>query len=447
MPGPGGPPVSPVPPAANWAGNVRFAPARWAAPASIAELQELVAGADRVRVLGAGHSFSPLAETTGLLLSLRRLLPPVEVDPAARQAWVAGAATYAEVAPHLDAAGWALANLASLPQVTVAGACATATHGSGLANPCLAAAVTAVELVTADGSLVTLDGDLLPGAAAPLGALGAVTRLRLAVEPRYEVAQEVRLDVPLDGVLESLDRVLALGDSVSLFTDWSRPEVLGQLWVKRRLDGGGPTGRRGAGGGGPGRGGGGAGSDEQAAFLGGRAATGEVHPIAGADPVATTAQQGLPGPWHERLPHFRAQEAPSGAGAELQSEWLVARADGPEALVRLRQQAGRLAPALLVCEVRAVAADELWLSPAYRRDSLALHLTWRPDPDRVTELLPVVEEALAPFAPRPHWGKLWAEPPRPERAADFRRLAASLDPERCFANDLLERFLLEGPGR
>lgn len=415
-------------PATNWAGNVRFSPSAFAEPGSAAELQALVASARHVRMLGSGHSFSPLASTDGLQVSLRRMMSPAEVDVQTRTAWVAAGATYAEVGAELDAAGWALANMASLPQITMAGACATATHGSGLTNPCLAAAVTEMELVTADGSLLTLSGADVAGAAVSLGALGAVTRLRLAIEPRFEVTQEVWLDVRLAAAAERLIDVLALGYSVSLFTSWTVPDMVDQVWVKSRADRPAP---------------GNDGSETLLSGLGGRPAARQVHPLAGADVTATTPQLGRPGAWHERLPHFRPQAAPSGAGAELQSEWLVGRVDGAAALMRLRALAERLAPAVRVSEVRAVAADDLWLSPAYQRDSVALHFTWRPLPSLVEQVMPVVEEALAPFDPRPHWGKLFAAPPRPARGADFRQLAAMLDPELRFANDFVRRYALD----
>jgi alditol oxidase len=418
-----------VSPETNWAGNVRFTPAAFAEPGSVAQLQALVSSARQVRVLGSGHSFSPIASTSGLQISLRRMVSPAEVDAQTRTAWVAGGASYAEIAAELDAAGWALANMASLPQITVAGACATATHGSGLANQCLAAAVTELELVTADGSLLALGPADLAGAVVSLGALGAVTRLRLAVEPRFEVAQQVWLGVSLAAAAERLIDVLALGYSVSLFTSWTVPDVVDQVWVKQRLGGPAP------------------GEDETEAVLtglGGRLAARQLHPLPEGDVAATTPQLGRPGAWHERLPHFRPKAAPSGAGAELQSEWLVGRTDGAAALLRLRALAGRLAPAVSVCEIRAVAADDLWLSPAYQRDSVALHFTWRPLPALVAQLIPVVEEALAPFDPRPHWGKLFVAPPRLARGADFRQLAARLDPQQCFANDFVNTYVLDG---
>lgn len=409
----------------NWAGNVRFGAAEWSEPATLEELQERVVASRRVRVLGAGHSFSPLADTTGTLLSLRRLVTPPSVDGRARRAWVAAASTYGEVASHLHRQGWALHNLASLSHVTVAGACATATHGSGVANRCLAAAVTAVELVRADGSVVTFGRgghpELFAGVAVSLGALGVVTRVELEVEPTYDVRQQVWVDLPLPGVLDHLDELLAGGYSVSVFTDWSDPDTVDQVWVKQRA--------------------GDAGGDLPGA-IGGRLAVEAVHPIRGLDPSATTPQRGQPGPWHERLPHFPASAVPSN-GDELQSEWLVPRPAGADALARLRVLVGRLAGLVQVCEVRAVAADDLWLSPAFERDTVGLHFTWRNDPVAVAALLPIVETALEPLDPRPHWGKLFAMDPAGAypRLGAFRDLADAMDPEGTFANRTVDAYL------
>jgi len=431
----------------NWAGNVRFRPAGRAEPASTEQLQELVANAARVRVVGAGHSFSPLVATSGTLVSLRRLVRPAEVDAGTGEAWVSAGATYAEVGPELDRAGWALANLASLPQITVAGAVVTATHGSGSANRALSDAVTGLELVGADGTLHRLEGGALAGAVVSLGALGVLTRVRVRLEPSYQAAQRVWQDLPLVAALEHLGEVLDLGWSVSLFTDWRNPDRVDQVWVKQRLHTEPPDatgaaspaasdGRRLSGADDP------AGdADDLLDRLGARRATVQLHPLADGDPGAATEQLGRPGAWHCRLPHFRPDSSPSGAGAELQSEWLVDRADGADALGRLRGLADRLAGAVRVCEVRAVGADQAWLSPAYQRDSVALHLTWRPQPSVVWPLVAEIEAALADLGPRPHWAKLWQALPAIARADDFRRLVTSHDPAGCFANPLLERVL------
>jgi xylitol oxidase len=410
----------------NWAGNVRFAAACQSAPGSLEALQELVAAQRRVRVLGAGHSFSPVADTTGVQVSLRSLVRPPVIEPEAARAWVSAGATYAEVAVALHDAGWGLANLASLPHVTVAGACATATHGSGTAKRCLAGAVRGLELVGPGGELAVVDADAdrLAGSVVSLGALGVVTRLCLDIEPTYQVAQQVWLGVPLQAAAEHLGELLGCGDSVSLFIDWAQPDLVSQVWVKRRV---------------------GTQGTDTPGELGGRLSPMPVHPITGSDPAATTTQGGVPGPWHERLPHFLASAVPSN-GEELQSEWLVPAAAGADALGRLRGLASRLAGLVQVCEIRAVAADELWLSPAYGRASVGLHVTWRNDPAAVAALLPIVEAALQPLDPRPHWGKLFSMPPEQvaaalPRFADAQRLIDAADPDRVFANDFVDAYL------
>ena len=179
-----------------------------------------------------------------------------------------------------------------------------------------------------------------------------------------------------------------------------------------------------------------------------RRATTDVHPIPGMSPEACTIQRGIPGPWHERLPHFRMDHVPS-AGDELQSEWFIARADAPAALAGLAAIGRRLAPLTLVTEVRTVAADRDWLSPATGRDSATIHFTWRPDTSSVLALLPEIERILAPFDPRPHWGKLFGLAPErvrdayPERGR-FVALAEEVDPERRLRNPFLDRYVF-GP--
>ena len=222
----------------NWAGNITFAARQVARPTSVEQLRRFVAGSDRVRALGAGHSFNTVADTTGDLVSLAGLPPTVEIAADRRTVTVAGGVRYGELAATLQTAGLALHNLASLPHISVAGACATATHGSGDRNGNLATAVAAIELVTADGDLVRLergtDADFA-GAVVALGALGVVTALTLDVEPTFEIAQYVYDDLPLDALAEHQAEIFASGYSVSVFTDWA--SGLGrQVWVKRRLD-------------------------------------------------------------------------------------------------------------------------------------------------------------------------------------------------------------------
>ncbi len=412
----------------NWAGNLTYRATSLVEPGSIAELQDVVAthaGAGlRVRALGSRHSFSTVADTDGVHVGTRGLGLGLEVaaDGEGPIAVVPGAWTYAEIAPLLHGQGLALPNMGSLPHISVAGACATGTHGSGDTLGSLATAAVAVEMVTASGELVRLDADHpdFPGAVLSLGALGVVTRLWLRAEPTYEVSQRVWTDLPARAVGEELDAVLASGYSVSVFTDLHDPEVLTSVWVKERSDR-------------PG---------ELAPVLSGRtAAAHPVHPVPGVDPASTTDQGGVPGAWFDRLPHFRAGFVPS-VGAELQSELFLPRAAASALVAALGAIADVVAPALLVHEIRSAAADDLWLSPLRGRDSVIAHFTWRPDLELVRPALRAVEDALGPWGPRAHWGKITATPAlrAPTGAYDldaFAALAQRLDPGRTFANDLI----------
>lgn len=403
----------------NWAGNLLYSARRLHRPTSIGQLQELIASSAQIRVLGSRHSFNAIADCDELV-SLRGLPAELRIDSAAATVSCAAGVTYGELAPALQANGIALANLGSLPHISVGGAIATATHGSGDRLGNLASSVAGVELVTSNGELLELrrgDRDF-DGAVVGLGALGAVTRVTLDVEPAYEVAQRVYEQLPWRAIDEHFDELSAAGDSVSVFTLWG--EQAGALWVKRRV------------------------AAQVMALdelFGARAATGARHPITGVDPEACTSQLGVPGPWHERLPHFRLDFTPS-AGAELQSEYLLDRRDARAAIEALRALAPRIRPLLYVSEIRTVAADTLWMSPEYCRDSVAIHFTWKPDQDAVEGLLASVEDALEPFAPRPHWGKLFLTAPaeiaaRYVRLGDFAELLGRLDPRGAFRNDWL----------
>ncbi|WP_371688705.1 FAD-binding protein, partial [Micromonospora sp. KC207] len=404
-------------PERNWAGNVRYSAARRHRPTGLDELRRLVTGSDRLRAVGTGHSFNRLGDTGGDLVSLAGLPPTVEVDRERSTVTVAAAVRYGDLATRLHAAGYALPTMASLPHISVAGAVATATHGSGVGIGNLASAVSALELVTADGDLLTVrrdaDGDRFAGMVVSLGALGVVTRVTLDVVPDFEVRQYVRLGLPR----AALDEAFASAYSVSLFTDW-RGDRIDQVWRKQLADAPPPP----------------------ADWLGTTAAAGPVHPVPGMPARNCTAQLGEPGPWHERLPHFRLGFTPS-SGDELQSEYHLPRAAAAGALAALDPLADRIAAVLQVCELRTIAADELWLSPQYRRDSLAVHFTWIGDADAVAPVLAEVERALAPFAPRPHWGKVFTLDPAAvaaayPRHADFLALARELDPMGKFRTDL-----------
>ena len=414
---------SPGVPVSNWAGNVTFGAARVHRPESVDELRGIVRDSRRVRALGSGHSFSSLVDTTDDLVCLDGLPPVVEIDPASSTVAVAGGVRYAELAVELQRAGFALANLASLPHISVAGSCATGTHGSGDAQRVLAAAVCALQLVGPEGELVELrrdrDRESFAGAVVALGALGIVTRLSLDIEPRFDVAQRVYLGVPLDEVAGRFDEVFGAAYSVSAFTDWRSGEAM--VWLKQRID------RAGA------------------AWAGGRPAQRAMHPVPGMPPESCTEQLGIAGPWHERLPHFRIDLTPS-AGEELQSELFLPRDAAPAAFAAIRDIADLVAPVLHVSEVRTVRADDLWLSPAYDRDSVTFHFTWVKDAAAVMPVLAAVEDRLVPLGARPHWAKLttMAAPEiiaRYERAAEFEQLAHRHDPAGKFRNRFVDSLL------
>ncbi len=421
-------------PVTNWAGNYTYTARRLHRPRSLAELQEVVAGARRARVLGSRHSFTGVADAEELVtleeMTGRATTPAdVVVGPDRRTVSVSAGMRYGQLTEVLRDEELALHNLASLPHISIAGAIATATHGSGVGNRNLAAAVAALELVTSDGELLRVargDADFA-GAVVGLGALGAVTRVELDVEPAFDVAQRVFEGMSWATAYEHLDAITSAGYSVSLFTRW-REGADGEvemIWVKSRTDAPGhPDGE----------------------LFGARAATVERHPIPGLDPVPATPQLADPGLWSDRLPHFRMGFTPSN-GDEIQSEYLVPRGHAVAALEAVRALATRIRPLLQVCEVRTIAADDLWMSMNHRQDSVALHFTWQPAQAAVTELLVDLERALAPFGARPHWGKLFVAgaadiAPLYERHGDFVRLVERLDPRGAFRNDWLETHVL-----
>jgi xylitol oxidase len=411
----------------NWAANLTYRAARLHRPATLDQLQELIVGASRLRVLGSRHSFNDIADAEELLV-LDGLPGEAAVDHDAGTVTVPAAMRYGELAGRLRAQGLALANLASLPHISVGGAVATATHGSGDANGNLATAVAGLELVAGTGELVTAargDPDF-DGLVVGLGALGAVTRLTLDVEPDYQVRQRTFEGLPWDELFGHLDELTSAGYSVSLFTRWG--EVVDQVWVKTRVTG--------------------AAEAVRGELFGAAAATQDRHPILGIDPVNCTRQLGVPGPWSDRLPHFRMGFTPS-SGEELQSEYHLPREQAVAALQALRSLAGAIRPVLQVSELRTVAADRLWMSPQHGRETLSVHFTWHKDWPAVRRALVEVEAALAPFGARPHWGKLFLAraadlAPLYGRLDDFTALAGRLDPRGVFVNDWLRRHVLGG---
>jgi xylitol oxidase len=408
----------------NWARNIAYGARTVHAPRTVAEVQGIVRGAAKVRALGSRHSFNHIADTDAELISLRHLGRVIDLDKAARKVTVQGGVTYGQLCPVLDAEGFALHNLASLPHISVVGAATTATHGSGEGNKNLATAVAGLKIVTATGEVLSLSrGDAeFAGAVVDLGALGIVTEVTLDIQPSFDLRQNLYLDLPFTAMIDNFDALVGSAYSVSFFTGWNG-DTVDQVWLKALADA--PL--------------------RSGDLFGARPADRPYHPIAAIDAAPCTEQMGVAGPWHLRLPHFRMEFTPS-AGAELQSEYFVARGDAIAALKAIRQIQDRIAPHLLISEIRMVASDDLWMSMNYQRDSVAIHFTWKPDWPAVSKVLPQIEAALAPFSPRPHWGKLFTMEPhavksRYARLGEFRALLGKHDPAGKFRNAFVDEHV------
>lgn len=399
----------------NWSGTHEYR-GSVEEPATIDEVRSLVARSARVRALGTRHSFNDLADTDGVLVSTTGIAPEFALDVERRTVTVGAGTRYAAVATFLTEAGWALHNMGSLPHISVGGAIATGTHGSGDLNGNLSTAVRGVEIVGPDGDLRWVrhgDADF-PGSVVALGLLGIVVRIGLAIEPNYLVRQDVYRGLPWATFLADVPGITGAGYSVSVFTDW-RTDPIGQVWVKRRVER----------------------ADEIVPdSLRGAGRDGSNTAVILESLEDNTTQRGVAGAWSANLPHFRIDSTPSN-GDEIQTEYFVARADAAAAIAAVRELSDVVFPHLLISELRTIAADDLWISTASGRDSIAIHFTWKNEPEAVLELCPQVEAALAPFGARPHWGKVHTVQPGDvvalyPRFADFRDLVARVDPDGKF---------------
>jgi xylitol oxidase len=412
----------------NWSGNIVYSTDHVHEAASIEQIRSLLRTEEKLKVLGTRHCFNSIADSRYNLLSLKPMRE-IALDTAAHTVTVDAGVTYGQLGPYIDSKGFALHNLASLPHISVAGACSTATHGSGEKNGNLATAVSGIEMVTAGGDIVKLsrkkDGENFLGAVVGLGALGVITRVTLDVQPTYMVRQYVYQDLPLEQMKNHFEDIQASGYSVSLFTDWQKQRI-NEVWIKSRVGSGQPF----------------AAPKE---FYGAKLATRNLHPIANLSAENCTEQMGVPGPWYDRLPHFRMGFTPS-AGKELQTEYLLPRRNAVDAILAVERLRDQVSPHLLISEIRTIAADNLWMSTCYRQPSVAIHFTWKQDWPAVQRVLPLIEKELAPFQPRPHWGKLFTMPPatlrsRYERFDAFVQLATKYDPKGKFRNDFLNTNL------
>lgn len=413
----------------NWAGNYEYSTDKLYPAKSIGQAQEIVKQHSKIKVLGTRHCFNSIADSTHNFISVRPMDQVVGLDTNAHTVTVDAGMSYGQLCPYLDSKGFALHNLASLPHISIAGACATATHGSGVRNGNLATSVSALEMITANGDTVKLsrekDGETFRGAVVNLGALGVITKVTLDVQPTFQMRQDVYENLPIAQLKDNFEAIVSSGYSVSLFTDWQKNRV-NEVWIKRRVAKGVTL-------------------TAKSEFFGAKLATRNLHPIAELSAENCTEQMGVPGPWYERLPHFRMGFTPS-SGKELQSEYFVPRHNAVEAILAVERLRDRVSPHLLISELRTIDADNLWMSTCYKQPSLAIHFTWKQDWPAVRQVLPLIEKELAPFKPRPHWGKLFTMSPsllqsRYEKLADFKQLVKQYDPQGKFRNDFLQTNL------
>jgi xylitol oxidase len=409
----------------NWAGNLEYSTESLYAAKSLDEVQDFVKKQAKLKVLGSRHCFNNIADSKDTFLSLKALDEIVSLDPHARAVTVDAGITYGQLSPLLHNKGFALHNLASLPHISVAGACTTATHGSGEKNGNLATAVSGLEFVTASGDVVKLsrqqDGEFFKGAVVGLGALGVITKITLDIQPTYQMRQYVYENLSFSAMKDHFDAIEASAYSVSLFTDWQN-QRFSEVWLKSRAEKGQAFGAK-------------------PEFFGAKLATKNLHPIAELSAENCTEQMGVLGPWYERLPHFRMGFTPS-AGKELQSEYFVPRQHAVEAILAVERLRDQITPHLLITEIRAIAADDLWMSPCYQQPCVTIHFTWKQDWPAVSKLLPIIEKELAPFRARPHWGKLFTTSPKElhsiyEKFPEFLALTKKFDPNGKFRNDFL----------
>ena len=407
----------------NWAGNYTYKAEHFHEPTTVEELQALVKELGSQKALGSRHCFNNIADSPKHQISTRKLDKMLSLDEENKTVTVEAGARYGDFAETLDAKGYALHNLASLPHITVAGACSTGTHGSGMELGNLPSAVVAIELVTPSGNIVHIDRAHpdFHGVIVGLGAFGIITKVTLEVQDTYEVRQDLFQELPLESLEAHFEEIMSAGYSVSLFTNWLDKKV-SQIWVKRRTDQETP--------------------DLGSEYFGARAASRNLHPIVELSSENCTDQMGVPGPWYNRIPHFKMGFMPSG-GKELQAEYFVPKENAVDAILALEKKKDLIYPQLMISEIRAIAADEYWMSPCYQQDSIAIHFTWKQNPVEVGKLLPMIESELAPFGVRPHWGKLFSIAPqtlheRYEKFDDFLALAKKYDPEGKFRNAYLD---------
>lgn len=397
----------------NWVGNQSFTPARHATPRSADEVATLVAEAAAqgmgVRVVGAGHSFTPVVQTDGLLLDLSALSGVVSADPVRRRAVArAGTPVHGFYEPLWER-GLALRNQGDIDDQHIAGAVATATHGSGIGNTCFSGVVRGVSLVTPDGSIRHIGEDeprLLRAAQVSVGTLGVMTELELEVAEAYRLSEQV--DVwPWQEVMDRWDELV------------HGHRHFGFFWMP---------------------------SEESAALYnieGHGAMTDRCYVKIYDEATPDQPDSAEPGRRIDRCyriypmvydPNFH----------EL--EYFVALERGPEALGAMRElMLASLPDSVYPLEVRTVGPDDAFLSPNYKTATTVISVSGTPGTD-YWDYLRSVDALLSQFDARVHWGKLhFLTPERlhalyPE-AGEFIAVRRELDPEGVFLNDHLRALL------
>jgi xylitol oxidase len=414
-------------PRTNWAGNLKYSTDNLFTPAGLNAVKETIKKCKKVRGLGTKHCFNTIADSTQNQISSAAFNKVAAIDKIKNTVAVEAGIKYGEFCKYLDTEGYALHNLASLPHISVAGACATSTHGSGIKNGSLATAVTAIEFVNGKEELVTLskekDGDEFLGAVVNLGTLGFVTKLTLSLQPAFKMKQVVYQNLPMAELEKNFETIMSAGYSVSLFTDWKNKNI-NEVWIKSKSDDL---------------------KNVAPSFYSAILAAKNLHPIESLDAINCTEQMGIEGPWYERLPHFKMGFTPS-SGKELQSEFFIPFEYAYQGLTALEKLNEKVSPHLMITEIRAIAADELLMSPFYKKTCVAFHFTWKQEAEAVMAVLPLIEEALSPFNARPHWGKIFTIKPavlqsRIEKLSEFKSLMVKHDPEGKFRNAFINTNL------
>ncbi len=409
----------------NWAGNLSFSSKEFIEIDSVKKLQTIVSNARGIKVLASGHSFSDIADTKDTLISIKNLSFEIGIDSNKREALVPAGMQYSDVSRYLEKHGWAVSNMASLGEVTIAGAILTGTHGSGSSNGILSTAVIGFEMVLESGSILTTDRENssdFPGFIVSLGALGVFTKYKLKIVPSFSIRQVVYENINIESIANNFDLVFDRAYSVSFFSNWAQNST-GQIWMKF-LDDSKPF-------------------NISSDWIDGNLAKVKQHPVKINDASPCTDQLATSGKWLDRLPHFKLNSSPV-SGDEVQTEYLVDRRYVKQYISELAEIGDEIASKVYTTEIRTIKADDLWLSGAYERETVGFHFTWRKS-DSLVNFLPKIESILGKHDGRPHWGKLFDVPKdklpsRYPKFSDFEVLLQKYDPNKKFRNNFINKY-------